>query len=66
MKITINGNLQEVDSVRTIDELLYTLRVPVGSALIELNGNILVRGSFQEAAVNEGDTIEIVQMVAGG
>jgi thiamine biosynthesis protein ThiS len=66
MKITINGNLQEVDSVRTIAELLYTLRVPVGSALIELNGNILTRGSFQEVAVNEGDTIEIVQMVAGG
>jgi thiamine biosynthesis protein ThiS len=66
MKITINGNLQEVDSVRTVVELLHALRVPAGSVLIEQNGNVLARGSFQEAAVNEGDTIEIVQMVAGG
>jgi thiamine biosynthesis protein ThiS len=66
MKIRINGNLQEVDSVRTVAELLDALRIPLGSALIEQNGNVIARPDFQITVVNEGDSIEIVQMVAGG
>lgn len=66
MKVTINGNLQEIDSVRTVAELLGTLGVPANSALIEQNGNVIARPDFPSAAVSEGDTIEIVQMVAGG
>jgi sulfur carrier protein len=66
MKIRINGNLQEIDSVRTVAELLDALRLPPGSALVEQNGNVIARPDFQIAAVNEGDSIEIVQMVAGG
>jgi thiamine biosynthesis protein ThiS len=66
MKIRINGNLQEVDSVRTVAELLDGLRIPLGSALIEQNGNVIARPDFQITVVNEGDSIEIVQMVAGG
>jgi thiamine biosynthesis protein ThiS len=66
MKIRINGNLQEVDSVRTVAELLDALRIPIGSALIEQNGNVIARPDFQITVVNEGDSIEIVQMVAGG
>jgi thiamine biosynthesis protein ThiS len=66
MKIRINGNLQEVDSVRTVAELLDALRIPLGSTLIEQNGNVIARPDFQITVVNEGDSIEIVQMVAGG
>ena len=66
MKIHINGNLQEVDSVRTVAELLNGLRIPSSSALIEQNGNVIARHDFHTAVVTEGDAIEIVQMVAGG
>jgi thiamine biosynthesis protein ThiS len=66
MKVRINGNLQEIGSVRTIADLLDVLRVPPSSALIEQNGNVIARTDFQITAVNEGDAIEIVQMVAGG
>jgi thiamine biosynthesis protein ThiS len=66
MNIRINGNLQEIDSVRTVAELLDALRIPRGSALIEQNGIVVARPDFPITAVNEGDSIEIVQMVAGG
>jgi len=66
MKIHINGNLQEIDSVRTVAELLNGLRIPPSSALIEQNGNVIARHDFPTAVVTEGDAIEIVQMVAGG
>jgi thiamine biosynthesis protein ThiS len=66
MKVKINGNLKEIDSVRTLAELLDALGVPAKSVLIEQNGNVVARPDFQAAVVNDGDTIEIVQMVAGG
>jgi thiamine biosynthesis protein ThiS len=66
MTITINGNLHDVDTVRTVAELLDQLRVPTGSALVEQNGNVVDRATFRDAVVQEGDTIEIIQMVAGG
>jgi sulfur carrier protein len=66
MKVRINGNLKEIGSVRTIADLLDVLRMPPSSALIEQNGNVIARPDFQITAVNEGDAIEIVQMVAGG
>jgi thiamine biosynthesis protein ThiS len=66
MKVRINGSLKEIDSVRTVAELLDRLHIPACSALIEQNGNVIVRDEFHTAAVTEGDAIEIVQMVAGG
>jgi thiamine biosynthesis protein ThiS len=66
MKVRINGNSQEIGSVRTMAELLDQLRIPAGSALIEQNGNVIARPDFHTALVTEGDAIEIVQMVAGG
>jgi thiamine biosynthesis protein ThiS len=66
MKVRINGNLKEFGSVRTIADLLDELCIPPSSALIEQNGNVIARPDFQITAVNEGDAIEIVQMVAGG
>jgi sulfur carrier protein len=66
MKVTINGNLKEFESVPTIAGLLDTLGIPPTSVLVEQNGTVIARPEFQTAAVNEGDTIEIVQMVAGG
>jgi sulfur carrier protein len=66
MKVRINGNLKEIGSIRTVAELLDVLRIPPSSALIEQNGNVIARPDFQITAVNEGDAIEIVQMVAGG
>ena len=66
MKIRINGNLKEIGSIRTVAELLDVLGIPPSSALIEQNGNVIARPDFQITAVNEGDSIEIVQMVAGG
>jgi thiamine biosynthesis protein ThiS len=66
MNIRINGRLQEIGSVRTVAGLLDSLRVPRGSALVEQNGNVIARTDFPITAVNEGDSIEIVQMAAGG
>jgi sulfur carrier protein len=66
MKVVINGNLREVGSVRTIADLLDTLRISASAVLIEQNGDVIARNDLQEAAVNDGDAIEIVQMVAGG
>ena len=66
MKVTVNGNLTEVDPVRTVAELLGAYGVPPGSVLIEQNGNVIAQSDFQTTTVSEGDAIEIVRMVAGG
>jgi sulfur carrier protein len=66
MNITVNGNLHDIDAVRTIADLLEALHIPTRSALIEQNGNVVDRASFEQTALQNGDTIEIIQMVAGG
>lgn len=66
MTITVNGERRDVSAGITVAQLLESLSVNPQLVAVELNLDILSRAQYREAALKEGDTVEVVQMVGGG
>jgi thiamine biosynthesis protein ThiS len=66
MTITINGKQKEIDAPATVAALLASLQLDAARVAVELNREILPRARFDCQALDEGDTLEIVQFVGGG
>ncbi|HEY6963756.1 MAG TPA: sulfur carrier protein ThiS, partial [Erythrobacter sp.] len=63
--ITLNGALHR-SSASTIADLVRELELAPEKVAVERNGEIVPRSTLGEAALNEGDTLEIVHFVGGG
>ena len=66
MKIAVNGQTSESSGARTVADLIENYRLPPEAILIEHNGVALHRHEWIERALDEGDQIEIIRVVAGG
>lgn len=66
MRLQVNGEAREIEGVATIAELVVALELDVRKVAVERNLEIVPRSLHAEAAVAEGDRIEIVQFVGGG
>lgn len=67
MKITLNGAPRELpDAPLTISGLLEAIGLGPQPVLVERNGLAVLRREFEATPVADGDTIEVVRMVAGG
>lgn len=66
MKLQLNGKLQEVPETESLLDLLGALHLSAKTVLIERNGHPVPRTEFATTRITEGDSVEIVQMVAGG
>lgn len=62
----VNGRDRSLPSPPTIMGLLGELELRPGTVVIELNGVALTRTEAAEAALADGDRVEIVRAVAGG
>jgi sulfur carrier protein len=66
MQVLVNGRPRPVDPGRTVGELIESLGLDLTSVVVELNGEALGRERYLEAALSDGDRVEIVRAVAGG
>lgn len=66
MTVTVNGERREVPAGATVDQLLRTLGVNPLLVAVEVNVTVLRREQYAATPLNDGDTVEIVQMVGGG
>lgn len=66
MRVMINGEEREVPQGATVAALLEQLALPAGRVAIERNRDILPRAQWAAAAIQPGDSYEIVQLVGGG
>lgn len=66
MKITLNGNPKELAQPMTLQDLLDSLQIISGRVACEVNLKIIKRAFYSSTAINEGDTIEIIQAIGGG
>ena len=66
IRIQLNGSERDVDRGHTVRTLLEDLELQPGMIVVERNRDILERDSYGDVAVNEGDTLELVQFVGGG
>lgn len=65
MEITINGATRMGD-FNTVQDILQADDIDPHVVVVELNGAILPAADYATAKLKQGDTVEIVQFVAGG
>ncbi|MBI4372154.1 MAG: sulfur carrier protein ThiS [Candidatus Omnitrophica bacterium] len=66
MKICINGASREVPGGTTLEKLIELFGLKKRSVALELNQKVIDRSIYSNVALNENDTVEIVQFVGGG
>ena len=67
MKITLNGAERELSPAPlNVSGLIRHLALGPQPVLVERNGTAVLQREFDEEPIEDGDTIEIVRMVAGG
>ena len=66
MKITLNGEPKELQDGHTVTALLEELGIQKDRVAVELNLDIVPKGSFADVVLKDGDRIEIVSFVGGG
>jgi sulfur carrier protein len=67
MKISINGNPEEISQALSINELLAYKKVEQPLMVtVELNGVILQRDNFDTIRIREDDAVEFLYFMGGG
>jgi thiamine biosynthesis protein ThiS len=66
MELVVNGKPREVEAPITLSGYLSALGLHERMIVVERNGEIVRRERFAETKLQPGDTLEIVQMMAGG
>ena len=66
MNIHLNGEPRQVPQGLTLARLLEWLELPPDRVAVERNREIVKRADWSATPIEEGDRLEVVQMVGGG
>jgi sulfur carrier protein len=66
VQLTLNGAPISVERGTTLGGMIDTRGIVRTMIAVEYNGEILPRHQYDEVVLNDGDQLEIVQMVGGG
>lgn len=66
MKITLNGEIKELESEVTLDRLLELFSLPSQRVAVELNREVVRKQSWGATMIRENDRVEVVHFVGGG
>ena len=66
MQIRINGEDKQIADGLTVAQLLDELSLEPTRVAVERNKELVRRTTFAEAALSDGDELEIVTLVGGG
>lgn len=66
MKVTINGENEELDDGISVAALLARRKIEPIRVAVEINEDVVPRKAFGETMIQDGDQIEIVTFVGGG
>ncbi|HEV2131733.1 MAG TPA: sulfur carrier protein ThiS [Longimicrobiaceae bacterium] len=64
--VQLNGELRDLPAGLTVGQLLLHLDLNPRLVVVEHNGDILRRDTYDTASVAAGDTLELVHFVGGG
>ncbi len=66
IRVHLNGEDRDVPAGVSVRGLLESLDIEPEIVVVERNREILSRGRYDDVAVLEGDTLEVVHFVGGG
>ena len=66
MELIVNGESRSLPEPLSVAELVNELGVTGRRIALELNGEIVPRGEFEDTMLASGDKLEIVQAIGGG
>ncbi len=66
MKITINGEIKELEGEVHLDHLLEIFSLPSQRVAVELNRKVVRRKDWENTTIKDADKVEIVHFVGGG
>ncbi len=66
MRITINGQTENLDGAMSVADLLARRNIEPVRVAVEINEDIVPRRTLAETMIRDGDRIEIVTFVGGG
>ncbi len=66
MRLEVNGEARELETGKTVADLLGDLGVNTNHVAVELNRELLPRAQHTSHALSEGDRLEVVTLVGGG
>ena len=64
--IIVNGEEFEIDSGSSVAKLVEERGLDRSRVAVELNGEIVPRGTFDDTLLHDGYKVEIVHFVGGG
>jgi sulfur carrier protein len=66
MKLIVNGRERTADDGCTVTGLIRSVGLDPRWDIVELNGEPVGRGHYDESKLEPGDRLELVRAVAGG
>ena len=66
MNVQVNGKSEDVNPGTSVKNLIESKGLSPNVVACELNLKILKRAALGDLLLNEGDVIEIIQMIGGG
>jgi sulfur carrier protein len=66
MRITVNGEIRELEKAVNLNQLLELFSLPSQRIAVELNREVVRKKDWEGIIVKDEDRIEIVHFVGGG
>ncbi len=66
MNITLNGEKRDVPDGLTVRGLLRHLNIQNERVAVELNLDIVKKGTYDTTHIKDGDSLEVVSFISGG
>lgn len=66
MQLTVNGEPYDLAATPTVASLLATLGLVAARVAVEVNEDVVPRGTYDSRPLVAGDRVEIVHFVGGG
>ena len=66
IKVTVNGKERELPGELAVPALLDELGIDRRIVAVAVNSEVVSRDRYEETALHDGDSVEVVRMVGGG
>jgi len=62
----VNGKEIELESIKTLAELLDELQINKDKVVVEVDGEIITKESFTKTVLKNSNVMEVISFVGGG